>query len=88
MCFLIDPQLRKNLCYVQFPQRFHGIDRSDRYANGNNVFVNFAGVQSQCQEEKEVQEKGDDGSGGDDLNGDSGARILKNFGLYSADSRK
>jgi cellulose synthase A len=38
MCFLMDPQLGKKLCYVQFPQRFDGIDRHDRYANRNVVF--------------------------------------------------
>ena len=38
MCFLMDPQLRKKTCYVQFPQRFDGIDRHDRYANRNTVF--------------------------------------------------
>ncbi|GJY13839.1 cellulose synthase A catalytic subunit 7 [UDP-forming] [Tanacetum coccineum] len=30
--------LGKKLCYVQFPQRFDGIDRHDRYANRNIVF--------------------------------------------------
>ena len=38
MCFLMDPQLGKKICYVQFPQRFDGIDRHDRYANRNVVF--------------------------------------------------
>jgi 1,4-beta-D-xylan synthase len=38
MCFLMDPQLGKKLCYVQFPQRFDGIDLHDRYANRNVVF--------------------------------------------------
>lgn len=38
MCFLMDPQVGKKLCYVQFPQRFDGIDRHDRYANRNVVF--------------------------------------------------
>jgi cellulose synthase A len=28
----------KKVCYVQFPQRFDGIDRHDRYANRNVVF--------------------------------------------------
>ncbi|KAK4743762.1 hypothetical protein SAY87_010074 [Trapa incisa] len=40
MCFLMDPVLGKDVCYVQFPQRFDGIDRSDRYANRNTVFFN------------------------------------------------
>ncbi|GMN43512.1 hypothetical protein TIFTF001_012703 [Ficus carica] len=46
MCFLMDPQLGPGLCYVQFPQRFDGIDRSDRYANRNTVFfdVNMRGL--------------------------------------------
>lgn len=46
MCFLMDPQVGPNLCYVQFPQRFDGIDRSDRYANRNTVFfdVNMKGL--------------------------------------------
>lgn len=46
MCFLMDPQLGKKLCYVQFPQRFDGIDRHDRYANRNTVFfdINMKGL--------------------------------------------
>ncbi|XP_035544186.1 cellulose synthase A catalytic subunit 8 [UDP-forming] [Juglans regia] len=46
MCFLMDPQVRGDVCYVQFPQRFDGIDRSDRYANRNTVFfdVNMKGL--------------------------------------------
>ncbi|KAH0869014.1 hypothetical protein HID58_076036 [Brassica napus] len=46
MCFLMDPQLGKKLCYVQFPQRFDGIDRNDRYANRNIVFfdINMRGL--------------------------------------------
>ncbi|CAN4113259.1 unnamed protein product [Withania somnifera] len=27
MCFLMDPQMGKKVCFVQFPQRFDGIDR-------------------------------------------------------------
>jgi hypothetical protein len=42
MCFLMDPQLGKKLCYVQFPQRFDGIDRHDRYANRNTVFFDVS----------------------------------------------
>lgn len=38
MCFMMDPLVGKRVCYVQFPQRFDGIDRSDRYANHNTVF--------------------------------------------------
>jgi hypothetical protein len=33
MCFMMDPTVGKKVCYVQFPQRFDGIDRHDRYAN-------------------------------------------------------
>ncbi|KAG2548577.1 hypothetical protein PVAP13_9KG193600 [Panicum virgatum] len=46
MCFLMDPQLGRKLCYVQFPQRFDGIDRHDRYANRNVVFfdINMKGL--------------------------------------------
>ncbi|KAL2940411.1 Cellulose synthase A catalytic subunit 3 [UDP-forming] [Bienertia sinuspersici] len=35
MCFMMDPNLGKYVCYVQFPQRFDGIDKNDRYANIN-----------------------------------------------------
>jgi cellulose synthase A len=38
MCILMDPQVGRDVCYVQFPQRFDGIDKSDRYANRNVVF--------------------------------------------------
>ncbi|KAG8385413.1 hypothetical protein BUALT_Bualt03G0042800 [Buddleja alternifolia] len=46
MCFLMDPQVGGDVCYVQFPQRFDGIDKSDRYANRNTVFfdVNMKGL--------------------------------------------
>ncbi|XP_019439633.1 PREDICTED: cellulose synthase A catalytic subunit 8 [UDP-forming]-like isoform X2 [Lupinus angustifolius] len=46
MCFMMDPQVGRDVCYVQFPQRFDGIDRSDRYANRNTVFfdVNMKGL--------------------------------------------
>ncbi|KAK6162989.1 hypothetical protein DH2020_002830 [Rehmannia glutinosa] len=46
MCFLMDPNLGKYVCYVQFPQRFDGIDKSDRYANRNTVFfdINLRGL--------------------------------------------
>ncbi|RZB66582.1 Cellulose synthase A catalytic subunit 3 isoform G [Glycine soja] len=46
MCFMMDPNLGKNVCYVQFPQRFDGIDRNDRYANRNTVFfdINLRGL--------------------------------------------
>ena len=38
MCFLMDPVLGEKNCYVQFPQRFDGIDQHDRYSNHNVVF--------------------------------------------------
>ncbi|KDO62270.1 hypothetical protein CISIN_1g039060mg [Citrus sinensis] len=46
MCFLMDPQTGRKVCYVQFPQRFDGIDRHDRYANRNTVFfdINMRGL--------------------------------------------
>lgn len=46
MCFMMDPQLGKKICYVQFPQRFDGIDRHDRYSNRNVVFfdINMKGL--------------------------------------------
>lgn len=46
MCFYMDPQVGRDVCYVQFPQRFDGIDKSDRYANRNTVFfdVNMKGL--------------------------------------------
>uniref|UniRef100_A0A803ME15 Cellulose synthase n=2 Tax=Chenopodium quinoa TaxID=63459 RepID=A0A803ME15_CHEQI len=46
MCFLMDPVVGQDVCYVQFPQRFDGIDKSDRYANRNVVFfdVNMKGL--------------------------------------------
>lgn len=37
ICFMLDKG-GENICYVQFPQRFEGIDPSDRYANHNTVF--------------------------------------------------
>lgn len=42
MCFMMDPLLGKRICYVQFPQRFDGIDRHDRYANRNTVFFDVS----------------------------------------------
>ncbi|KAL0310609.1 UNVERIFIED_CONTAM: Cellulose synthase A catalytic subunit [UDP-forming] [Sesamum angustifolium] len=46
MCFMMDPEVGRDVCYVQFPQRFDGIDKSDRYANRNTVFfdVNMKGL--------------------------------------------
>ncbi|KAL9167004.1 hypothetical protein ABFS82_05G067800 [Erythranthe guttata] len=37
MCFMMD-RGGDRICFVQFPQRFEGIDPSDRYANHNTVF--------------------------------------------------
>nr|GFC23126.1 cellulose synthase A catalytic subunit 2 [UDP-forming]-like [Tanacetum cinerariifolium] len=46
MCFMMDPIGGKKICYVQFPQRFDGIDRHDRYSNRNVVFfdINMKGL--------------------------------------------
>ncbi|KAF3634420.1 putative cellulose synthase A catalytic subunit 3 [UDP-forming] [Capsicum annuum] len=46
MCFMMDPTSGKKLCYVQFPQRFDGIDLHDRYSNRNVVFfdINMKGL--------------------------------------------
>ncbi|CAA7409860.1 unnamed protein product [Spirodela intermedia] len=46
MCFMMDPLMGKRVCYVQFPQRFDGIDFHDRYANRNIVFfdINMKGL--------------------------------------------
>ncbi|KAL6638427.1 hypothetical protein ACP70R_023922 [Stipagrostis hirtigluma subsp. patula] len=41
MCFMLD-RGGDRVCYVQFPQRFEGIDPSDRYANHNLVFFDVA----------------------------------------------
>ncbi|KAK6156475.1 hypothetical protein DH2020_010723 [Rehmannia glutinosa] len=38
MCFMMD-RGGEDICYIQFPQRFEGIDPSDRYANHNTVFL-------------------------------------------------
>ncbi|KAJ7979590.1 Cellulose synthase [Quillaja saponaria] len=40
------PSNLEKVCYVQFPHRFDGIDRHDRYANRNTVFfdVNMKGL--------------------------------------------
>ncbi|KAG6554203.1 hypothetical protein Mapa_004119 [Marchantia paleacea] len=37
ICFMMD-RGGDRICYVQFPQRFEGVDPSDRYANRNTVF--------------------------------------------------
>lgn len=33
LCFYADQSIRHNLGYIQFPQRFHGINRADIYAS-------------------------------------------------------
>ncbi|WOG93684.1 hypothetical protein DCAR_0312970 [Daucus carota subsp. sativus] len=46
MCFMMDPTVGKKICYVQFPQRFDGIDLHDRYSNRNVLFfdINMKGL--------------------------------------------
>ncbi|KAK4420220.1 Cellulose synthase A catalytic subunit [UDP-forming] [Sesamum alatum] len=48
MCFLMNPEVARDVSYVQFPQRFDGIDKSDQYANCNTIFfdVKFGSAQS------------------------------------------
>lgn len=48
MCFMMDPNKGPGICYVQFPQRFDGIDTNDRYSNHNTVFydINMKGLDS------------------------------------------
>ncbi|KAI3841795.1 hypothetical protein MKW92_043825 [Papaver armeniacum] len=41
MCFMLD-RGGDRICYVQFPQRFEGVDPSDRYANHNTVFFDVS----------------------------------------------
>ncbi|KAI3968788.1 hypothetical protein MKX01_028938 [Papaver californicum] len=41
MCFMLDKG-GDRICYVQFPQRFEGVDPSDRYANHNTVFFDVS----------------------------------------------
>ncbi|XP_044391730.1 cellulose synthase-like protein D4 [Triticum aestivum] len=41
MCYMLDCR-GDRVCYVQFPQRFEGIDPNDRYANHNLVFFDVA----------------------------------------------
>ncbi|KVI07256.1 Cellulose synthase, partial [Cynara cardunculus var. scolymus] len=47
MCFMMDPTSGKKICYVQFPQRFDGIDRHDRYSNRNVVFFDVCTISAQ-----------------------------------------
>ncbi|CAM8949849.1 unnamed protein product [Rhodiola kirilowii] len=37
ICYMMD-RGGDRICYIQFPQRFEGVDPSDRYANHNTVF--------------------------------------------------
>jgi hypothetical protein len=39
---MMDPAYGKKTCYIQFPQRFDGIDLHDRYANRNIVFFDVS----------------------------------------------
>eukprot|EP00898_Chlorokybus_atmophyticus_P000835 jgi/Chlat1/1752/Chrsp134S08684 len=50
LCFFLDPLKGHRVGYVQFPQKFDGIDKSDRYANNNVVFfdANMRGLDG-CQ---------------------------------------
>ncbi|KAK8478490.1 hypothetical protein V6N13_096002 [Hibiscus sabdariffa] len=32
LCYVLDPEMQKNLAYVQFPQEFHGLNKNDIYA--------------------------------------------------------
>ena len=50
MCFLMDPQVGRKVCYVQFPQRFDGIDAHDRYANRNTVFFDVSLPLAACDQ--------------------------------------
>ncbi|CAN6199383.1 unnamed protein product [Urochloa humidicola] len=38
MCFMLDPREGDDTAFVQFPQRFDGVDPTDRYCNHNRVF--------------------------------------------------
>lgn len=44
MCFLMDLQVGKSICFVQFPQKFDSLDRHDRYANRNTVLFDVIGT--------------------------------------------
>ncbi|GMJ00455.1 cellulose synthase like G3, ARABIDOPSIS THALIANA CELLULOSE SYNTHASE-LIKE G3 [Hibiscus trionum] len=35
MCYVLDPEIQKNLAYIQFPQEFHGLNKNDIYACEN-----------------------------------------------------
>ncbi|XVF12935.1 hypothetical protein REPUB_Repub08aG0162800 [Reevesia pubescens] len=33
MCYVLDPEIQNKLAYIQFPQEFHGLNKSDTYAS-------------------------------------------------------
>ncbi|CAA6665751.1 unnamed protein product [Spirodela intermedia] len=39
LCYLLDPAMVTKLAYVQFPQRFRGIDENDIYANEGPMYL-------------------------------------------------
>ncbi|KAK4265407.1 hypothetical protein QN277_026464 [Acacia crassicarpa] len=41
MCFFMDLQFGKSICFVQFPLRFDSLDKHDRYANRNTVLFDI-----------------------------------------------
>ncbi|KAG9460004.1 hypothetical protein H6P81_004512 [Aristolochia fimbriata] len=41
MCFMMDHDASETICYVQFPQRFDGLDANDRYSSHNTVFYDI-----------------------------------------------
>ncbi|KAI4335529.1 hypothetical protein L6164_014167 [Bauhinia variegata] len=41
MCFFVDLQTGKTICFVQFPIRFDSLDAHDRYANRNTVLFDI-----------------------------------------------
>lgn len=46
MCFLMDANYAESVCYVQFPLRFDGVDKNDRYANRNTIFFDVSSPSS------------------------------------------
>ncbi|XP_022721669.1 cellulose synthase-like protein G3 [Durio zibethinus] len=32
LCYMLDPEIQNNLAYIQFPQEYHGLNKSDIYA--------------------------------------------------------
>ncbi|XVF12937.1 hypothetical protein REPUB_Repub08aG0163000 [Reevesia pubescens] len=35
LCYVLDPEIQNKLAYIQFPQEFHGLNKSDIYASEN-----------------------------------------------------